>query len=169
MPPNEFLLWLSARKNGSWSQFRGAVERLELGSEMDAIEQDTLLPLHQRIRFNLERLGHVEFAAGECEDGWRIVPPTLALSQHKSGVVGVLCGARTEKLVERIERTASGLPLKLERVSQPDCPDVLRTLAQDETVLMKLTEQEGVFCQLDCPTAFALGYLFYRIEEISAT
>ena len=80
MTPNELLLWLSARKEGSWPQFRGAVETLDLANTDDEEEKDTSLPLHQRVRFNLERLGHVEFDAAACEDGWRVVPPSLALS-----------------------------------------------------------------------------------------
>jgi hypothetical protein len=67
MTPNELLLWLSARKQGSWPQFRGAVERLDL-MESDEAGQDTALPLHQRVRLNLERLGHAEFDAAGCED-----------------------------------------------------------------------------------------------------
>jgi hypothetical protein len=62
MTPNELLLWLSARKQGSWPQFRGAVERLDL-MESEEAGQDTSLSLHQRVRLNLERLGHVEFDA----------------------------------------------------------------------------------------------------------
>lgn len=30
MTPNELLVWISGRQEGSWAQFRGAVEALEL-------------------------------------------------------------------------------------------------------------------------------------------
>ena len=109
MTPNELLLWLSARKEGSWLQFRTAVDALELAERADAPEEDAALPLHQRIRYNLERLGHLEFDAAGCEDGWRVVPPALAISQYGNKTTGVLCGARTPKLLERIERAAGGL------------------------------------------------------------
>ena len=46
----------------------------------------------------------------ECEDGWRVVPPRWRLSDHGSMVTGVLCGARTPKLMERFER-AAGRPV----------------------------------------------------------
>jgi len=151
MTPNELLLWLSARKEGSWPQFRGAVETLGLANQTDEAEQDTSLPLHQRVRFNLERLGHVEFAAKECEDGWRVVPPTLVLSQHDSRVVGVLCGARTPKLLEQIEGASNGS--SLERASQPDCPDIVRTHAPDAQILTELAQRAGILCQIDAPTA----------------
>ena len=151
MTANELLLWLSARKQGSWPQFRAAVETLDLASTADEEEQDSSLRLHQRVRFNLERLGHLEFDAAECEDGWRVVPPTLALSQHGNGVIGVMCGARTSKLMDRVERAAGGL--SFERVSQTDCPDILRIHAHETESLVELARSEGLFCQLDTPTA----------------
>jgi hypothetical protein len=106
MTPNELLLWLSARKEGSWRQFKAAVETLDLANSAHGTEQNASLPLHLRVHFNLERLGHLEFDAAECEKGWRVVPPALAVSQHDGHVTGVLCGARTPKLLERIEQAA---------------------------------------------------------------
>jgi hypothetical protein len=150
MTPNELLLWLSARKEGSWPQFRGAVATLDLASSSDEGEGISL-PLHQRIRFNLERLGHVEFGAAECENGWRVVPPTLALSEDNGRITGVLCGARTLPALERIERAASGLTLG--RASCTDCPDVLRIHAGDSQPLIELAQREGISYQLDAPSA----------------
>jgi hypothetical protein len=151
MTPNELLLWLSARKQGSWPQFRGAVETLDLANCADEAGEDVALPLHQRIRFNLERLGHVEFGVAECEDGWRVVPPTLALAQQNGVITGILCGARTLTLLEKIERATKGL--SLERISCPDCPDVLRVHAPDAQILMSLAQREGFLCQPDTPAA----------------
>lgn len=151
MTPNELLLWLSARKEGSWPQFRGAVATLDLASSSDETGEGISLPLHQRIRFNLERLGHVEFGAAECEDGWRVVPPTLALSQDNGRIIGILCGARTVPALERMERAVSGMTL--ERASYTDCPDVLRIHANDAQPLSELAQREGISYQLDAPTA----------------
>jgi len=151
MTPNELLLWLSARKQGSWPQFRGAVEKLDLANDSDESEQDTKLPVHQRVRFNLERLGHVEFDAAECEDGWRVVPPALAVFQHDNGFTGILCGARTAKLMQRIEQAANGV--SFERVAHTDCPDVVRVHAAEMEKLTDLAQREGLDCQLDSPAA----------------
>lgn len=151
MTPNELLLWLSARRQGSWTQFRSAVETLELESTSDEDDKDTSLPLHQRVRLNLERLGHLEFDAMECEDGWRVVPPTLSLSQHDGGVTGVMCGARTSKLMADIEREMSGFLLRREIF--PDCPDVIRVEAPDSVPLEDIARRVGIHCQLDAPTA----------------
>jgi hypothetical protein len=151
MTPNELLLWMSARKQGSWVQFRSAVETLDLAESAERGEEDLTLPLHQRIRYNLERLGHVEFDAGECEDGWRAAPPTLALSDHGGMVTGVLCGARTPKLVERFERAGGGL--ELERASQAECPNIIRVRASNAETLIELAQGAGILCQPDAPTA----------------
>ena len=150
MTPNELLLWLSARKQGSWLVFRGAVERLDLMESADEAGQDTALPLHQRVSRNLERLGHVEFDAADCEDGWRVVPPTLAVFQRENGFTGVYCGARTPALLRRIEN-ANGLPF--ERTPEPDCPDILRLHAQRAEDLAGFAAQNGLGFQADCPAA----------------
>jgi hypothetical protein len=124
---------------------------LDLAESAEKGEEDVSLPLHQRIRYNLERLGHAEFDAAGCEDAWRIVPPTLALSDHGSKVTGVLCGARTSALIERITRAAGGL--EVERHSQSECPDVIRVHAPDAEVLKALAANLGILCQADTPTA----------------
>jgi hypothetical protein len=151
MTPNELLLWLSARKEGSWVQFRSAVETLDLAESAEKGEEDISLPLHQRIRYNLERLGHAEFDAAGCEDGWRIVPPVLALSDHGNKVTGVLCGARTLDLIERIARARGGL--ELERHSQTECPDAIRVHAPTAETLKELAASAGILCQADTPVS----------------
>lgn len=155
MTPNELLVWLSARQEGSWAQFRGAVEALELERVGDDTE-DGSLPLHQRVRFNLERLGHIEFDAAGCEDGWRVVPPALALSEHGGEARAVLCGARTPKVLEKIEREAD--ELAFERMPETDSPDIIRVHAKEAGLLADLAKRTGIGCQVDAPTAL-LSYL----------
>jgi hypothetical protein len=149
--PNELLLWLTARNAGSWAQFRGAVENLDLASSGAEPEEDAALPIHQRVRFNLERLGHIEFRSEESLEGWRVVPPTLALLQYDGRTTAVLCGARTLPLLERIQRAARDLAF--ERAQQPDCPDVIRMHAPDAQALIDLAHGVGIFCQAETPTA----------------
>ena len=113
MSLDRLLLWLSAKGQGSWSQFRGAVEALcveqdyEVLEITDNIERDgsngSDLPVYQRCRFALQRLGHVEFFSNGAERGWRVVPPAVALLSNDSGE-GVLCGARFSGLLERLDR-----------------------------------------------------------------
>jgi hypothetical protein len=151
MTPNELLLWLSARKAGSWSQFRGAVETLDLANSSIDEEQDGSLPIHQRVRLNLERLAHLEFDAADCENGWRVVPPALSLTQNRMGVIGVLCGARTVELLEKITRAARGFVF--ERFPETDCPDIIRIHAPESKPLIEIARNEGIQCQPDAPSA----------------
>src|SRR5437667_12890954 len=65
MSANKLLLWMSARREGSWQQFRAAVEELHLAESDPAMAtegEDTAdqaaLPLYQALRLNLQRLGH---------------------------------------------------------------------------------------------------------------
>ena len=82
---NRLLLWMSARTEGSWSQFRSAVEELRVSEGEDAIAPESAdgsdqyaLPIYQAVRLNMQRLGHVEFFSGAGDSGWRVTPPTLA-------------------------------------------------------------------------------------------
>jgi len=120
------------------------------------------LPLHQRIRYNLERLGHVEFDTEECSDGWRTVPPALALCQHGCETAGILCGARTRKILGNIERELNGL--QREQISHPDCPDIIRVRAPGSEVLVNLAQRAGIRSQADAPAA-----LLSRLPQIDWT
>ena len=109
---DRLLLWLSAKGHGSWSQFRAGVEELctqqndnlpvdsdDEGESSDDASSD--LPVYQQVRFALQRLGHVEFYTAGAENGWRTVPPTVAFPTDTSEM-GLLCGARSPALLERI-------------------------------------------------------------------
>ena len=91
MGPNELLYWLSARRAGSRAQFRSAVEEI-MQSESDSSSGPERIPLYQRMRFNLQQLGHVEFDANGCEAGWRVVPPVLAFSLQRNCVLNRTTG-----------------------------------------------------------------------------
>lgn len=109
---NDLLLWLSAKREGSWSQFRAAVEQLQVqpktvasadpddqGERISGAVAD--LPIYQHARFALERLGHVEFYDRGAGNGWRVVPPTVALFTGAANE-GVLCGARSSDLLDAL-------------------------------------------------------------------
>jgi hypothetical protein len=106
---DRLLLWLSAKGEGSWSQFRGAVE--EFHAQPGDLEPDfedgqlagagSDLPIYQQVRFALQRLGHIEFYTAGAEKGWRVVPPTVAIGTRATAE-GVLCGARAPVLLDRL-------------------------------------------------------------------
>lgn len=152
MKANEVLLWLSARREGSWQQFRAAVEELYSDGELGESEtRDVEFPLHQQLRLNLERLGHVEFFTAGCEEGWRVVPPQLATCTFADGVRGVLCGARSPALRERFLQAAGSVALETQ--TPPGVPDVIRVVGRDLRSLEGLADVAGVQLQTDAPFA----------------
>jgi hypothetical protein len=150
MTPNELLLWLSARTRGSWIQFRAAVENLAL-VDPDEAEQGVTFPLYQRVRFNLERLGHVEFDTAGSENGWRVVPPALAVSTTKGAVIAVLCGARGPRQLFGLLQNANGISIDI--IPCPDCPDIVRMTASKSSTLEAFAEQNRLAWQDEAPAA----------------
>ncbi len=115
MSLDHLLLWLSAKGQGSWPQFRGAVEELCVEQDFEQADADdegdrpartsSDLPVYQRARFALQRLSHVEFFSTEAGHDWRVVPPTVALLPGDPSE-GLLCGARSPELMQRLDRIA---------------------------------------------------------------
>jgi len=153
---NELLLWCSARREGSWRQFRAAVDDLQADDPDTNAEDDDEFPLYQQLRLNFERLGHVEFFSKDCEDGWRVAPPTLATQGRSDRVRSVLCGARSPALQERLLRM--GEEHSSEVIKSASVPDVLRFSCDGLAQLEELASKVGVRFQPDAPLAI-LSYL----------
>lgn len=156
MRANELLLWMSARRAGSWQQFRAAVEELhspEDGSESNDAGSPASdeFQLYQRLRLDFGSLGHAEFFARECEHGWRIAPPALATHPVPNGFRAVLCGARSPALLDRLRR--AGEPFAAEVLSNLVVPDVVRFTDPDIGSLESLAIQSGIRFQPDAPLA----------------
>ena len=156
MKANELLLWLSARREGSWQQFRAAVEELHSsqddsdGSGDSQTSGDEFRP-HQQLRSDFESLAHAEFFARECEEGWRVAVPTLAAHPAPDGFRAVLCGARSPALRERLLH--AGQKLGGETLSIRGVPEVIRFGANDLATLADVATQTGVSFQPDAPLA----------------
>ena len=152
---DELLFWLSAQHEGSWQQFRIAVEELhsaesDLEPDSTAAADNNRFPLYQDLRLDLQRLAHVEFFSHDCENGWRVAPPTLAAHGVYGALRAVLCGeaahrrcaigcfAHAKKLVEH----------RFLRHSR-----VFRFVSPDVTALGEAAEQAGVLFQPDAPFA----------------
>jgi hypothetical protein len=157
---DDLLLWLSARKQGTWEQFKGAAEALHApddeSAQEDAVSAEEergrdALPLYQRLRLNLERLGHAEFFARDCEDGWRVAPPVLAMQEHAGNCTGILCGARSRRLLARFDAAAAGKAV-LQTEVQEGAPLVHR-VAAGRSALVSLAAETGTHLQVDAPMA----------------
>jgi hypothetical protein len=153
---NELLLWFSARREGSWHQFRRAVDELHADEAEAGAENADEFPLHQQLRLNFERLAHAEFRARECEDGWRVAPPTLAAQATNGGFRSVLCGARSSALQERLVYARKNLSCEV--LTAEGVPDVFRFTSSDLAGLADVAAQAGIMFQADAPLAL-LSYL----------
>lgn len=151
MNPNDLLLWLSAKGSGSWARYRSAVDELQSLDEPSNADQDLddgvpesgSLPVHLRLRLNLERLGHVEFFRDDFPDGWRIVPPTLACDD--TGLQAVLCGARTDSLIRQVEDAIDGV--SMQRSTQRECPDVIHVVVEEERHMQRVAAAADLYLQ----------------------
>lgn len=155
---NELLLWLSARREGSWQQFRAAVEKLHSAdNDSDANEITTAdgegFPLHQCLRLNLQCLAHAEFFADGCTEGWRVAPPIFAAHPMPAGFRAVLCGARSPTLLERVSRVTESLECECQTFVFDGVPKVIRLVTNDISALSEAATQVGIHFQSDAPLA----------------
>lgn len=160
MNANGLLLWVSARSQGSWQQFRGAIEQLHLeaasenGEDRDAPHQ-VGLPLYHSLRFNLQRIGHVEFFAGAGDAEWRVTPPSIAITQTPRGFLGTIVGARTRKVLDRI--TATHHDISVETVGIDGYPDQLLVTASQTNALQTFAERVGLAVQEHAPSVLLMS------------
>ncbi len=152
----KLLYWMSARGKGSWQQYRTAVEELHLSdsaADESAEDEDCTdqfsLPLYQVLRLNLQRLGHAEFYAGAGGFDWRVSPPSLAIAPYAQGWVGILTGARTLRLLQRLDEATPSV--SLENLYFPACPDQIRIVTTNQQALKQIAERAGLHLQVDAP------------------
>jgi hypothetical protein len=156
MSANKLLLWMSARGEGSWQQFRAAVEELHFEqseSEAQSIGDDDFgdLPLYQILRLNLQRLGHAEFFAGAGGKDWRVTPPSLAATGTDGAWRGILAGARSPKLLGRVCAAVPASQLKI--IPCPSWPDQVAVHAADLAELAAIAQRAQLLFQPHAPTA----------------
>lgn len=157
MSANRLLLWMSARGSGSWQQYRAAAEELHVeDGDPPSISDEEAgtsgeLPLYQDIRLAFQRLGHAEFFAGAGGPEWRVTPPALAVSRAAGGWLGILCGARTPRLLASIRVAANHLAVR--SLEFPRCPDQMLIDGASADELAEVAAKSGIAFQLDAPTA----------------
>lgn len=152
---NDLLRWMSARGSGSWAQFRAAVDRLarEIADGDDGGDRDDLdvskLSLHQQLRLNFERLGFAEFFAADDEE-WRVAPAVLVTGQFGVRQAGLLCGARSDDLLRRIQLAA---PHVIRVEPQENCPDSMFIETEVPVLLTQIAASAGLISQAEAPTS----------------
>lgn len=156
---NNLLLWLSARNEGSWAQFRAAVEELHVtDAEVHTEDADDQagrpsgFPVYRQAQFSLSTLCHVEFLA---DDAWRVVPPVFAVTASEAGKsVAVLCGARTPAVLQRVHLSAA---VEVDVTRSPDVPDRVRLIAEGSAAIYELASSAGICVQDETPMALLLA------------
>jgi hypothetical protein len=150
---------MSARGQGSWSQFRAAVEELHIAERESAVLEvedeepagRESLPIHQSLRLNLQRLAHAEFFAGADADDWRVTPPCLSFMRHGTRWLAVVTGARSDRLLGRLHSAAG--PIEIETVLLEGCPDQIRLVARNATTFSEVAGSGGILLQRDAPVS----------------
>jgi hypothetical protein len=160
MSANSLLLWMSARRHGSWAQFRAAVEELHLEADFEAdgegddAPDQFALPLYQTLRFNLQRVGHAEFFAGAGEGAeWRVTPPSLAVTRHARGWLGVVAGARSVSLTDRLRSATTTHGAELQVLELASYPDQILIPANTRDTLTAVAAGAGFLLQDNAPAA----------------
>lgn len=143
MGPNELLLWLSARRGGSWGQFRSAAEEILADGDGGAGAVS-----YKDMRFVLEQLGHVDFNGRDEEGGWRVAPPVLAASLQPECFIGIVCGARSVQLMSRL-RADHGAGCEISESNS--YPSVVRYRVTELGTLSRIAADTGLGFQPDTP------------------
>lgn len=152
MNPNDLLLWLSAKKSGTWTRYRAAVDELQVSEELSNYDEDlgegvpdnSSLPIHNRLKLNLERLGHAEFFRKDFKNGWCVVPPILVCGDNKVDATGILCGARTDQILAQLQGAAD---VRILVTNQIECPDRIEILAEHNGQLEQLAISTDLYFQ----------------------
>lgn len=147
---------MSARCEGSWLQFRAAVEELhsqENTSNGDGgpPTDDSDFPVHQQLRLNFECAAHAEFFERDSRYVWRVAPPVLAAHPTPQGFRAVLCGARSPALRERV--LDAGQAARCETVALTSAPDVIRLASNSLNAISDAAVQARVYFQPYAPRA----------------
>lgn len=161
MSANDLLIWMSARVEGSWHQFRSAVEALRIegrGGDSNEAGEDITgsdLPLYQDVRLGLERLAHVEFTSVQSDRRWRVVPPTLAITRSRYQYVGILCGARAPGLRTSLLQLSGNV--SVDSQSEPGMPDRFCLVSPDIELLDCTGQELGLLVQRSTPNTLLSG------------
>lgn len=142
---NELLLWMSARHCGSARSFRSKVAEIGLAGRR---------PRHLVAQWNLAKLAHAEFGSKAAGTGWRIAPPILAAGDPWHDPRGVLCGARTPAILDRLD--AAGASRRKQQ--QADGPDLIEIGAPSAALLEEYASLAGIRIQWNAPLAVLACY-----------
>ena len=82
---------------------------------------------------------------------WRVTPPTLAVTQHLRGCLGIVVGARSPLLLQRLHAAIGRA--NLQTLVLPAYPDQLLIDANDPSMLAEVATRANLSLQSDAPAA----------------
>lgn len=130
--PTLILEFLSARRTGSWEEFKRAVS---------AVAPPEFKP--SWLSRELSSLGHVEFSYEE-ESAWAVAPSVLACLPESDVSTAILCGARDDRLKSRLMETAKQFDGMIELESPVQTPEVLVLHASSRASLRVIAEAAAI-------------------------
>jgi len=139
-----------------WMSYRQSGQRNDLPKDM--LSSRNIFWLLE----DLSLLAHVEIQ----QDGrWRVAPPAFAVigDEADSGASAILCGARTQGVMDRLTRACEINDGVLRRILQTDRPQCIIVTAASVSVLSAIAESAGIYCQRDA--AFTLLACLPRIRD----
>lgn len=144
---NELLLWVSGVGSGGDAAFRRRAAEL-------VPPRRTGPSAYSRALWSLGSLAHCEFgdAAG---GGWRVAPPVIAAGDSAGPVSGVLCGARSAALVERLSAAAGG---GMSITTQRDAPDLVLLNLPSAGDLARVSRETDIPVQWNAPLAILSAF-----------
>lgn len=97
--------------------------------------------------WDLARLGHAELGEAAPNGGWSVAPPVLALRPLGGTPSGVLCGARTQPFMARLEEAAHNHGARLAITAQTGAPDLVELEADQPAALSQAAKATGIAVQ----------------------
>jgi hypothetical protein len=124
------LEWMSFRRDG----------------RLDSLPANHLPASPHRVVGSLSELGHIEITG---KASWRIAPPVLAClpEQPDAAPSAVLCGARTPRLVRRLEMACHSAEAQMGRDENAGWPSVIRVSAPSYGLLADIGARVGIIFQ----------------------
>jgi hypothetical protein len=119
-----------------WISFRGS-------GRIDSIPADEAGAPPRRALGDLSLLGHIEF---DSPLSWRVAPPVLAaLPSQAGGLPGaILCGARTQGVLRRLDRACQAEGARIEEAQNQKSASLIRVFAGCSDTLAKVAELSGI-------------------------
>ena len=129
---NDLLTWISFKHSGSLAMLRHRADNI-----------------YKEARWNLSKLGHVEFGNAAKPHEWRVTRPVLAMSATCSTHEAIVCGARLPRLLDRLRNVFGDK--NVDEELQEAAPDCIRVHANTYQEIECGATQAGYVFQKDAP------------------